>query len=619
VVALEQFARVSRGWGNLIRFGLCWSGVAAAGYLYQFHPEISARPWTEWLRNWLLATGNAIVVVAVGTLSIRALLKWVRPRRLAIGNIVVLGIGYSLVVGGSDSVGYSATPLAMAVAIAILIGLRRRGRRDPERAALGEGERLLRVLCGALVPGLVIALLLSEPSFDLAAVGAGILQLYLAGILLGLFPLAAAGFLDSRGSSEWFIAIRYLMAKRRQTFISIITGICVVGIATGVWLIITVLSVMNGFERTWREEIIGNRAHFTVHHSLGPFGDYEEVLEKVTAVPGVVSASPYLDAEGMVRAPGGQIMAVRLRGVDPKRVGDVTDLREDLLSGSLEDLEPGATADGEDPAILIGNQLASSVGARVGDSLLMISPFGGPQTPLGPAPRLARFRVVGIFQSTFFQFDEVFTFVNLAAAQAFKRTDDVIDGIEGRTTDFYRSRSVAAEVRTALGFPFFTRDWNDFFPAFFQALKTERVMMFVLLTMIMVVAAFAIVSTLVMMIIEKSGDISILKTMGARDEMIERIFAIEGTLIGLVGTVLGVIAGVSVTGQIAWVQQQIEAVIGIDTLPASVYQFDTLPAELDFGQIAIAVGIAMVLALGATLIPSRQGARLDPVEALRYE
>jgi lipoprotein-releasing system permease protein len=321
----------------------------------------------------------------------------------------------------------------------------------------------------------------------------------------------------------------------------------------------------------------------------------------------------------MIRAPGGRIMAVRLRGVDSARVGDVTDLRDDLLTGSLADLAPAASAEGEDAAILIGNQLAASIGASVGDSLLMISPFGGPQTPLGPAPRLERFRVAGIFESTFFQFDEVFTFVNLAAAQEFKRTGDVIDGIEARTTDFYRSRSVAEQVRNALGYPYYTRDWNDFFPAFFQALKTERVMMFVLLTMIMVVAAFAIVSTLVMMIMEKSADISILKTMGARDEMIERIFAIEGTLIGLVGIVLGVVAGVSVTQQIAWVQRQIEALVGFDTLPASVYQFDTLPAQLDFGQIAIAVGIAMVLALGATLLPSRQGARLDPVEALRYE
>jgi lipoprotein-releasing system permease protein len=619
VVALEQFARVSVSWRNLIRFNLCWSGIVGAGYLYRVRPELAAQPWAEWLQSWLYAAGAAIVVVSIVTLSIRALLKWVRPQQLAIGNIVVLGIGYSLVVGGSDSLGYSVTPLLMTAAVAGLVALRRRKRRDLQRPALGEGERLLRVLCGTLVPGFGIALALSEPSFEVAAVGAGILQLYLGGILLGLFPLAAAGLLDSRGTSEWFIAIRYLMAKRRQTFISVITGICVVGIATGVWLIITVLSVMNGFERTWRDEIIGNRAHFTVHHSLGPFGDYEEILEKVTSTPGVVAASPYLDAEGMVRSPGGQIMAVRIRGVDLTRVGEVTDLREDLLSGSLEALAPGSAAEGGDPAILIGNELASAVGARVGDSLLLISPFGGPQTPLGPAPRLERFRVVGIFQSTFFQFDEVFTFVNLAAAQAFKRTGDVIDGIEARTTDFYRSRSVAADVRNKLGYPYFTRDWNDFFPAFFQALKTERVMMFVLLTMIMVVAAFAIVSTLVMMIMEKSGDISILKTMGARDEMIERIFAIEGTLIGLVGTVLGVIAGVSVTSQIAWVQHQIEAVIGIDTLPASVYQFDTLPAQLDFGQIAIAVGIAMVLALGASLLPSRQGARLDPVEALRYE
>jgi lipoprotein-releasing system permease protein len=209
--------------------------------------------------------------------------------------------------------------------------------------------------------------------------------------------------------------------------------------------------------------------------------------------------------------------------------------------------------------------------------------------------------------------------VNLAAAQDFRRIGDVVDGIEARTTDFYRSRRVAEAVQAQLGFPFYTRDWKEFFPAFFQALKSERVMMFILLSMIMVVAAFSIVSTLVMMIMEKSSDIAILKTMGAEDDAIERIFALEGTLIGLVGTALGVIAGISVTAQIGWVQHQIENIIGIDTLPASVYQFSELPAEFDAGQIAFAVGIALVLALGATLLPSRQAARLDPVEALRYE
>ena len=268
-----------------------------------------------------------------------------------------------------------------------------------------------------------------------------------------------------------------------------------------------------------------------------------------------------------------------MRGVDPARVGRVTDLREDLIAGSLDALASAPDAAGADPGIVIGSQLAAAVGANVGDPLLLISPFGGPQTPLGPSPRLARFKVVGVFESSFFQYDEMFTYVSLPAAQDFRRTADVVDGIEVRTTDYYRSQGVGQAIVEALGFPFFTRDWKEFFPAFFQALKSERIMMFVLLTMIMVVAAFSIVSTLVMMIMEKSSDIAILKAMGAKDASIERIFAIEGTLIGLVGTGLGVIAGISVTAQIAWIQHQIEAITGIDTLPASVYQFSTLPGR----------------------------------------
>jgi lipoprotein-releasing system permease protein len=227
--------------------------------------------------------------------------------------------------------------------------------------------------------------------------------------------------------------------------------------------------------------------------------------------------------------------------------------------------------------------------------------------------------VAGVFQSSFFQYDEVFTYVDLAAAQDFRRSGDVADGIEVRTRDYYRSQRVAAQIEQAIGFPYFTRDWKEFFPSFFQALKTERVMMFVLLTMIMVVAAFAIVVTLIMMIMEKSADIAILKAMGATDASVERIFAIEGTLIGLLGTLLGVVSGIAVTTQLGWVQEQIEVITGIDTLPASIYQFSALPWEIDVGQIAIVVAIAMVLALGATLLPSRHGASLDPAEALRYE
>jgi lipoprotein-releasing system permease protein len=341
----------------------------------------------------------------------------------------------------------------------------------------------------------------------------------------------------------------------------------------------------------------------------------------VLAAPGVAAASPYVQAEGMVRGEGGEIVGVRVQGIDPSRIGEVTDLRHDLMAGSLDGLLPAVDGKSKrDPGIVIGDQLANALGLHVGDALLVVSPFGGPPTPLGPAPRLSRFQVAGIFRSTLFQYEEVVTYVSLAAAQDFRRSGDVVDGIEVRTTDFYRSARIAASVQQQLGFPFFTRDWKEFFPAFFQALKTERIMMFVLLTMIMVVAAFAIVVTLVMMIMEKSGDIAILKAMGARDAAIERIFAIEGALIGLVGTAIGVVAGIAVTTRLDWIQRQVEAVTGIDALPASVYQgISQLPAELDFVQIAVVVAIAMSLALGGTLIPSRQGARLDPVEALRYE
>jgi lipoprotein-releasing system permease protein len=374
---------------------------------------------------------------------------------------------------------------------------------------------------------------------------------------------------------------------------------------------------MNGLERVWREEIIGNRAHFTVHNGLGPFDDWRAVLDRVSRTPGVVGASPFLDAEGMVRGAGGEIVGVKIRGVDPARVGDVTDLRQDLVAGSLADL--GADGNGQDPGIIVGSHLAAALGLEVGDALLVISPFGGPPTPLGPGPRLSRFRVAGIFQSSFFQYDEIFTFVSLPAAQSFRRVEDVVEGIEVRAEDLYRSGRVATSVEEVLGFPFFTRDWKEVFPAFFQALKTERAMMFVLLTMIMVVAAFVIVATLVMMIMEKSSDIAILKAMGASDAAVERIFAIEGTLIGLVGTVLGIVAGVAVTTRLDFIQDQVESVTGIDTLPASVYQFSHFPFEFDLLQIAGVAAIAMVLSLGATWLPSRQGSRLDPAEALRYE
>ena len=621
VVVLERFARRARRLRSIAVASALAALLAAPLALGAARPELEAATLGERILAYGRAAGVALVAIALVQAAVAFALRAMPPRFLARGSALWLGLGYALVVGGIDALGYATAPAAVALGAAAFLAWRRRrtGARGPD-----EPERIAWPLALVLAGGVVLPLALPGPSPAVSAVGLALLGAFGVAVLLGLLPLAAAGILDLRGSVEWFVATRYLFAKRRQTFISVITAICVVGVAAGVWLIITVLSVMNGFERTWREEIIGNRAHFTIHAAGGPIRDYRGVLAAVDGVEGVVGATPYLDGEGMVRGARGEIVAVRVRGIDPDRIVRVTDLREDLRPGSegaLDALRADAQGqNGTDPGLIVGSELANHLGLRPGDDLVLISPFGGPPTPLGPGPRLKRFRVVGVFQSSFFQYDEVYTYTSLPAAQDFRRSGDVVNGIEVRTTDFYRSRRVAAAVQERLAFgEYFTRDWKDFFPAFFQALKTERVMMFVLLTMIMVVAAFAIVVTLVMMIMEKSSDIAILKTMGASDAAIERIFALEGTLIGLVGTGIGVVAGIAVTTQLAWVQQQIELLTGIDTLPATIYQFSTLPWEIDPLQVAVVVGIAMVLALGATLLPSRHGARLDPAEALRYE
>jgi len=649
VIVLERFARAARRPLVMVLVAIAVALVGGVIATSLAGPEAISEAG-GFAPAWGVRVGAIAIVLLVLVPVTRLVLARLAPARLGAAALFVLGAGFALVVGGLGRPGIAAAPLAIALAAWLGLAWRRRARRDGAPAT--DAERLLWVLAVALAPGLPLALLLPEPDPKVAGAGVSLLGFVAVFVLLGLLPLAIAGLVDLRRSAEWFIARRYLFARRRQTFISVITLICVGGVAVGVWLIITVLSVMNGFERTWRDEIIGNRAHFTIHSSMGEIPGYVDALEKVRHVPGVVGATPYVDAEGMVRGEGGQIIGVRLRGIDPASIGQVTDLRADVKEGSLDDLAPrAAVAEDEDedaagappagdagsggppasgggteaasvdraPGIVLGRQLAAVLGAGIGDPVLLVSPFGGPPTPLGPAPRLKRFRLAATFESSFFQWDEAFAYTSLAAAQDFRRAPDAIDGIEVRVEDFYRSQRVAKLAQQQLGFPYYTRDWKEYFPAFFQALKTERVMMFVLLTMIMVVAAFVIVATLIMMIMEKSSDIAILKTMGAEDASIERIFALEGTLIGLVGTLLGVLAGIMVTTQLAWIQAQVESLTGIDPLPASVYQLSELPWEIDPVQVLVISTIAMVLSLGATLLPSRQGARLDPAEALRYE
>ncbi len=618
VVVLDRFARVARNPLWVAFFGAVVSGLAAAAYLSEARPELSLAGWSVWGRAYAETAGGVFGASLVLSAATFGVLRATASNSGRLGTIVLglLGIALGGLVGAAGQVANAfVPPLAVAPVAAVLSWRRRR------RAAEGEGpseaERGVWLLVATSTIGIAVALWPGDVEIA-GTLGATIVAGVGAFTLFGLLPLAAAGLIGMRRSVEWFIALRYLVAERRQVFISAITAICVAGVAAGVWLIIVVLSVMNGFEQTWRQEILGNRAHFTIHSGFGEIEGVDEVIEQVRHVPGVVAASPYLDVDGMVRGRGGEIFSVRMRGIDPDTVGAVTSLDEDMLYGSLDDLDAPVGDDGA-PGIVIGNQLARALGVGLGDELVLISPFGGPPTPLGPGPRLARFTVAGVFQSSFHQFDEVYTYVSLPAAQDFRRSGPVVDGIECLTTDYYRSRRVGDAVAEDLGYPFFARDWKDYYPAFFQALKTERVMMFLLLTMIMVVAAFVIVTTLIMMIMEKSSDISILKAMGAQDSLIERIFALEGTFIGLAGTTLGVLAGIAVTSRLSWIQEQIEMITGIDTLPASVYQFSELPSKVDPVQVGLVVLIAMVLSLGATLLPSRQGARLDPAEGLRHE
>ncbi|MCP5071191.1 MAG: hypothetical protein GY946_31910, partial [bacterium] len=539
VVVLERFARATHRLSSIVWVTLAWAALLGSRGLDREWFELLAGDWPGPLKAWMLVAAGSLVALIVAQLLVAALLRFVPPRLLGIGSTVVLAAGYAFMVGGLDQLDYALAPAGMAWGLFAIFRWRRRRASVNSASERGNDERLTLALAVVLSAGAVLPLLLTAPQPEFFVLGQSLLSGFFAFVLLGLLPLAASGLLDTRGTAEWFIARRYLFAKRRQTFISVVTGICIVGVAAGVWLIITVLSVMNGFERTWRDEIIGNRAHLTVHSPLGPIENYREVLETLDGLEDVIGASPFLDGEGMVRGRDGEIVGVRVRGIDPERIVQVTDLRDDLLPGSeyaLDNLAPGVSDNGAppaDPGIVIGSQLAQHLGVGVGDDLLVISPFGGPPTPLGPSPRLKRFRVAGVFQSSFFQYDEIFTYVNLAAAQDFRRVEDVVHGIEVRTTDYYRSSRVGREIEGVLGFPFFTRDWKEFFPTFFQALKNERVMMFLLLAMIMVVATFAIVVTLVMMIMEKSSDIAILKAMGASDASVERIFAIEGTLIGL--------------------------------------------------------------------------------------
>jgi lipoprotein-releasing system permease protein len=413
---------------------------------------------------------------------------------------------------------------------------------------------------------------------------------------------------------EWFIGLRYLKAKRKQTFISIITVISIVGVAVGVLTLIVVLAVMSGFEKTIKEKILGTQAHLVVLKASQQGMDrYGELIQEVEQVKGVVSATPFIYTEVMLSTESNVTGGV-IKGIDPDRVGKVTELAHNMKAGRLQDLKEESGS----PGIILGVELAKQLGVSINDPVQVVSPLGT-ITPMGMMPKMKRFRVVGIFHSGMYDFDTKFAYISIDSAQKFLNMGSRVTGIEVKSDNIYQVKEIGREIRKKLGFPFWTKDWIEMNRNLFSALKLEKIAMFILLVLIVLVAAFNIISTLIMVVMEKHKDIAILKSMGASSMGILKIFIIEGGVIGLVGTALGTIVGLAMAFNLDKIVAFLENLFGFKILSPDVYYIEKFPSQVNPLDIALIVATAILISLLATLYPSWRASKLDPAEALRYE
>lgn len=413
-------------------------------------------------------------------------------------------------------------------------------------------------------------------------------------------------------SYELFIGLRYLKAKRKQTFVSLITLISIAGVMVGVTALIVVIAVMNGFKEDLRDKILGVTSHVVISRFDGNISKYQEVRAKVGEVSGVNAATPFIYTQVMISSRKAISGAV-LRGIEPKTASKVINLPKNMRAGSLEELEAENKPEGmrSTPGIILGNELARNIGALRGEPVTVISPLGR-LTPLGRVPRSQTFRVAGIFDSGMYEYDSTIAYVSLWAAQRFLGIGDRVTGIEVRVDDIYAADRVARAIGKALdGYPYWSRDWMRMNKNLFSALKLEKIVMFIILTLIILVAAFNIVGTLIMVVIEKTRDIAILKSMGATRRSIMKIFMIEGAVIGLVGTLLGLLGGYTLCTLLA-TYKFIE-------LPSDVYYISTLPVQMNPLDVALIAVAAIVITLAASVYPAWQASRFDPAEAIRYE
>jgi len=408
-----------------------------------------------------------------------------------------------------------------------------------------------------------------------------------------------------------FIGLRYIKAKRRNQFISFITFSSFIGIAIGVWALITVLSVMNGFQQEIRERVLGMTAHATINASNGNLSDWGPVQEKIGNHPEVIATAPYIMREGML-INGKNVHGAMIRGIDPSQEKTVADVYQKMKQGNYSDLSE------KKYGIVLGKYLANSLGAYVGSKVTLVIPSVN-VTPAGIIPRMKRFTVIGIFEVGHSQYDSNMALINLPDAQKLFKMKNQVSGVRLKLTDMYQAPILSREIAAQIPGYYRVIDWTQYHANLFRAINIEKKMMFIILSLIVAVAAFNIVSTLVIVVNEKKGDIAILRTIGSTSAQIMRIFIFQGIIIGFVGTVLGIISGVLTALNIDVIVPFLENLLGIKFLSADVYLITELPSKMEWNDVTAIGSIAFILTVLATLYPAWRASRVQPAEALRYE
>jgi len=410
---------------------------------------------------------------------------------------------------------------------------------------------------------------------------------------------------------ELFIGLRYTRAKRRNHFISFISLISMLGMGLGVMALIVVLSVMNGFQKEIRERMLGASPHLEVVADGGRMEGWQGVLAQVARHPQVLAAAPYVAGQGMLSF-GQSVQGVMVRGIEPSRETAITDLANKIKAGELGDLRAGEFG------IVLGSDLARALGVRMGEKVMLIAPQGS-ITPAGMMPRLKQFRVVGIFEIGMAPYDNSLALINMSDAQKLFQLGDAVTGISTKLREIDAAPAVAAALQSQMPQGLYANDWTHQNSNYFKAVQMEKKMMFIILSLIVAVAAFNIVSTLVMAVTDKQADIAILRTLGASPASIMKIFIVQGVMIGVIGTLAGSVCGVLLALNLNVVVPFIEHLFGVQFLAKDVYYISELPSDLRLHEVLLVSGLSFLISLLATLYPSWRASKTQPAEALRYE